>query len=122
MRKESVKLNEQMTNDQGLMTIDQAEILPQIRKRNLKSKIQNLIFPLTILLCWLAVLRLVIKILLLSGSEKTGSFIGYYAASKVLAEGQIGPQVYDNAWFIAWAISVSRCSRRIERVSTLASA
>src|SRR5262245_36522437 len=78
--------------------VDQSKI------QNLKSKIE---FPLVILLSWLACLRLVIKILLLSGSERTESFIGYYAASMVLVQGRIGPQVYDNDWFIAWVRELS---------------
>jgi hypothetical protein len=108
LRKEPIELSEQMTNDQGPVTISQSKIQnPKSKIAQISEWVQNLKIPLTVLLCCLAVLRLIIKILLLSGSERTESFIGYYAASMVLVQGRLGPQVYDNAWFIAWVQQLS---------------
>src|SRR5262245_25288324 len=82
-----------------------SKIPPGPTWQNPKSKIDLL--PLVTVLCWAAWLRLVIKILLLALDQRTQSFIGYYAASRVLIQGRLGPQVYDNDWFIHWVQQLS---------------
>jgi hypothetical protein len=39
-------------------------------------------------------------VLVWSGGRATHGFIAYYTAARLLAEGQLGPAVYDDAWFM----------------------
>jgi hypothetical protein len=50
----------------------------------------------------------VAKIIMLAQVEQTRSFIGYYTASLLLAQGRLGPQIYDNNWFIQQVQAVSQ--------------
>lgn len=56
----------------------------------------------------LTLTRLALKVMALEADENTQSFVGYYTASVLLLGNDIGPQVYDNNWFIQQVKLVSQ--------------
>ena len=47
-----------------------------------------------------------------SAGSMTHGFVSYYAASKLLLAGQLGPDAYDDSWFGAYVQQVTRSSVR----------
>ena len=59
-------------------------------------------------LVWSAALAiLAIYVILVAGPRTTHGFIAYYAASRLLVSGALGPSAYDDEWFMRYVQQIT---------------